>query len=349
MVEDDEVRVTSLFYKVVGECNKKIEAQEAKNEQMIQMMRLLYEALDRHTLASRWQPIRESSIAHQSSLDNVGIGDPEVLVKKRDVVYMIQAHQGKTSKKKFKSPYPRYMDLIPFLPKFKQPNLQQYMCHFRALTGGICDNDALLIWLFTNILKNGTLKWFSSLEENYVTTWDKLKEDFLNFFHNVQEVTLTTLTFTTLESGESVEHFITRWSALEWRCKPKRETSKFAEMYMNNLHVKLHTKSVGTNPQSFNQLMKAACEAKLVVKQREQEKTVAKQLEGKNAAKIVTNQKKKEVMVVKAYEKEEASKVKGKTIKENNCQNPMNVLLKEKLAKNIPFTWKIWRTYSLYS
>lgn len=160
-------------------------------------------------------------LQHQSSLDDIGIGDPEVFVKKRDVVEMIQAHQGKTSKKKFKSPHPRYMDLIPFLSKFKQPNLQaydgtdsqqQYMCHFRALTGGICDNDALLIRLFTSILKNGAFKWFSNLVENYLTLWDKLKEDFLNFYDNVKEVTLTTLTSTT---QESVEHFITKWSALE--------------------------------------------------------------------------------------------------------------------------------------
>lgn len=52
VVEDDEVRATPSLYKAVEECNKRIEAQEAKNEQIIQLIRLLFEALDRHTLAS---------------------------------------------------------------------------------------------------------------------------------------------------------------------------------------------------------------------------------------------------------------------------------------------------------
>lgn len=51
----------------------------------------------------------------------------------------------------------------------------------------------------------------SNLVENSVTSWNKLEEDFLNnFFDNVKEVTLTMLISTMQESGESVEHFITR-------------------------------------------------------------------------------------------------------------------------------------------
>ena len=131
-------------------------------------------------------------------------GDLDKLVKKKDVVEMIQSHQGEVLKKKFKSPYPRYMDLVPFPSKYKQPNLQSYnglgspqehVCHFRALIGGISDNDALLIRLFASTLKEGAFNWFSNLPENSVTSWDKLEGDFLNnFFDNVKEASITTLT-----------------------------------------------------------------------------------------------------------------------------------------------------------
>ena len=222
------------------------------------------------------------------------------------------------------------MDLVPFPPKFKQPNLQSYddtgspqqhICHSKALTGGISDNDALLIRLFVSTLKKSAFDWFSNLAENSVVSWEKLEEDFLNnFFDNVREVTLTILTSTTQEPNESVEDFIKRWSHLTSSCKENLKAASFAEMCMNNLHAKIRTKLVGTNPQSFNQLMKTACEAELAVKQREKEKAAAMKFENKNAAKITTNEKKKEVMVVKAYGKEEVRKAKAKSIQRDNYQ-----------------------------
>lgn len=154
------------------------------------------------------------------------------------------------------------------------------MCQFRALTRRISDNDGLLIQLFVSTLKKGAFEWFSNLAKTSVT-WDELEENLLNnFFNNVKEVTLTTLTSTTQDPGELVEHFITRWLALASRGKPKLETPEFVEMCMNNLLAKICTKLVGIDLYSFNHLMKI-CEDELVVKQREQEKTVARQLDGR--------------------------------------------------------------------
>ena len=54
------------------------------------------------------------------------------------------------------------METVAFPPKFKQPNLQsfdgrgsprQHICHFKALTGGIAGNDALMIRLFVSTLR----------------------------------------------------------------------------------------------------------------------------------------------------------------------------------------------------
>ena len=106
---------------------------------------------------------------------------------------------------------------------------------------------------------------------------------------------------------------------------------------MNNLHGKLRTILVGSNPQSLNDLMKKACEAELALKQREKEKAMAKYAEDRNMGKAVANQKKKEVMVIKAQEKGEASRAKPKLIQGDNYEKPKIIPLKDRLAKKYSF------------
>lgn len=143
-------------------------------------------------------------------------------MRKKEIESMVHRYQNEaqSKKKKFKSPYLSYMDTIPFPPKFKQPVLQSYdgnsppqqhICHFKALTWRISDNDALLIHLFASPIKQGAFDWFSLLPEGSITSWTVLEEKILNyFFDDEEEITPMTLMLTKQEPKEVVRDFIKR-------------------------------------------------------------------------------------------------------------------------------------------
>lgn len=72
------------------------------------------------------------------------------------------------------------METVAFPPKFKQPNLQsfdgrgsprQHICHFKALTGGIAGNDALMIRLFVSTLRDTAFDWYARLPAGTINSW----------------------------------------------------------------------------------------------------------------------------------------------------------------------------------
>lgn len=90
--------------------------------------------------------------------------EPDGLVSRKEMKEAMQQMQeiSKLKQAGVTSPYPAWMDKVPYPPKFQQPNLQHYngqtsprqhLCHFKALTGNLVGNDALLIRLFVSTLK----------------------------------------------------------------------------------------------------------------------------------------------------------------------------------------------------
>lgn len=55
MVEE-EPQTLPLLYKTMDECTKRMEAQDGGNKQLLQIMRTLTEAYNRHAVASYSQP-----------------------------------------------------------------------------------------------------------------------------------------------------------------------------------------------------------------------------------------------------------------------------------------------------
>lgn len=64
MVEEEEQQTLLLLYKAMDKCPKRIGAQKRRrNEQLLQMMKTLTEAYDRHTVTSHPQPRTGESLA----------------------------------------------------------------------------------------------------------------------------------------------------------------------------------------------------------------------------------------------------------------------------------------------
>ncbi|XXG41865.1 hypothetical protein AAC387_Pa01g2239 [Persea americana] len=118
--------------------------------------------------------------------------EPRALTKKDVDNILAKAKEEDTLKEHgIKTPYPLWMDSVPFPLKFKQPLLQTYMgkgsarqhvIHFKILTGAIADQDALKIRLFTSTLKDMTFYWHSNLPEDSIQNWTMLETRFLTHF-----------------------------------------------------------------------------------------------------------------------------------------------------------------------
>lgn len=72
------------------------------------------------------------------------------------------------------------METVAFPPKFKQPNPQsfdgrgsprQHIFHFKALTGGIAGNDALMIRLFVSTFRETAFDWYARLPAGTINSW----------------------------------------------------------------------------------------------------------------------------------------------------------------------------------
>lgn len=63
MAEEEEQQTLLLLYKAMDKCPKRIGAQRKRNEQLLQMMKTLTEAYDRHTVTSHPQPHTGESLA----------------------------------------------------------------------------------------------------------------------------------------------------------------------------------------------------------------------------------------------------------------------------------------------
>lgn len=79
---------------------------------------------------------------------------------------------GAVKKKEVIPKYSLKMDLVPYLPKFRQPKLQSYfgtwsayqhLVHFNTMAGSItsvAESDALKIRLFISTLKGSAFDWY---------------------------------------------------------------------------------------------------------------------------------------------------------------------------------------------
>ena len=103
------------------------------------------------------------------------------------------------------------MDSVPFLTKFKQPNLQtytgkgsakQHVIHFKILTGAIADQDALKIHLFASTLKGTAFDWYSTLPEDSIQNWTMLETRFLTHFKG-EDHPVTMAQLCSLKQGEN--------------------------------------------------------------------------------------------------------------------------------------------------
>jgi hypothetical protein len=59
------------------------------------------------------------------------------------------------------------METVAFPPKFNQPNPQSFdgphIFNFKALTGGIAGNEALMIRLFVSTFRETAFDWYARL------------------------------------------------------------------------------------------------------------------------------------------------------------------------------------------
>ena len=114
-------------------------------------------------LTFQHQPNNEAPPSHQDDEVNGENNESRALTKKDVDDILTKAKEDDPLKEHgVKSPYPLWMDSVPFPAKFKQPTLQtytgkglarQHVIHFKILTGAIADQDALKIRLFASTLK----------------------------------------------------------------------------------------------------------------------------------------------------------------------------------------------------
>nr|CAD1837558.1 unnamed protein product [Ananas comosus var. bracteatus] len=149
------------------------------------------------------------------------------------------------------------------VPKFKTfyglGNPDQHLAHFRASCGNTGGNSALLLRQFPQSLSGVAFKWYYSLEDESMTTWDDIEETFRNKFATVcDKITIADLVATRRRKDESMLEYITRWRNLSIRCEQPIEQTQVVGLLMDWVEKQYKTgmitlsQAVLTNPPTEN-------------------------------------------------------------------------------------------------
>lgn len=139
-------------------------------------------------------------------------------------------------------------------PKFKQPNQQsfdgrgaprQHICNFKAFTGGIAGNDALMIRLFVSTLCETAFDWYARLPAGTINSWADEEEKFLtHVFDEDAKSTTGQLCATKQAHNDSVDSFMKGWRALAVKCPEPHSHESLTDMCRMNFNFKPRLKLV---------------------------------------------------------------------------------------------------------
>jgi hypothetical protein len=146
-------------------------------------------------------------------------------------------------------PYPDVYDLeeyskgyvIPHFRTFsgegnKDLNPGQYLAHFVASCGNTSDNDALLLRQFPQSLVGTAFRWYYSLENNNIRTWDEMADSFRTRFVMVfDKINIIDLASTKPKKDESMIDFINKWRNLHIKCDRTLTEDEAVNLIMKNI------------------------------------------------------------------------------------------------------------------
>ncbi|XXG73177.1 hypothetical protein AAC387_Pa07g2138 [Persea americana] len=272
-----------------------------------------------------------------------GGGDESRALTKKDVDNILaKAKEEDTLKEHgIKSPYPLWMDSVPFLPKFKQPLLQtytgkgsarQYVIHFKILTGTIADQDALKIRLFAGTLKGTAFDWYSTLPEDSIQNWTMLETRFLTHFKG-EDHPITMAQLYSLKHGEneSTYDFIHKWKAMAYKCSDVLPQASLVDICRNNMRARIHSMIIGNKSKNLGELLEASMEAEMVIKDLNSQKSSKKE----PTAIPTSKPKKKEVLNVQTKLAPQPPKKAGN--KAAGKRPELSDAFKERVEKKHPF------------
>lgn len=105
-----------------------------------------------------------------------------------------------------------------YLPKFPRDKTQDLIDHIKVVTfacGILGVQEAnVFIGIFVQSLVGNVLEWFQNLQDKYITTWDNLKERFLERFQLTIDAyhLLSNLFQIQMKESESMREFVDRFN-----------------------------------------------------------------------------------------------------------------------------------------
>ncbi|XP_058075753.1 uncharacterized protein LOC131224234 [Magnolia sinica] len=108
-----------------------------------------------------------------------------------------------TGRFRYRTPYPREVEDIPFLNNFKHPDFQKFnedgspeehLMHFITSMGNFSTVPQYCLRLFGSSLTNKAFRWYASLTPGSIRTWEQMQDAFMsNFFSSERDVSITEL------------------------------------------------------------------------------------------------------------------------------------------------------------
>ncbi|XXG47604.1 hypothetical protein AAC387_Pa02g2228 [Persea americana] len=245
------------------------------------------EVLMENLLLTLQRPPNNDEVPPQDEA-NGGEDESRALTKKDVDNILAKAKEEDTLKEHgIRPPYPLWMELVLFSPKFKQPLLQtytgkgsarQHVIHFKILTGTIADQDALKIRLFASTLKGMTFDWYSTLPEDSIQNWTMLETCFLTHFKGEDHpVTMAQLCSLKQGENESTYDFIHKWKAMAYKCSDVLPQASLVDICRNNMRTRIRSMIIGNKSKNLGELLEASMEAETVIKDLNSQKSSKKE------------------------------------------------------------------------
>ncbi|XP_058103505.1 uncharacterized protein LOC131247080 [Magnolia sinica] len=190
----------------------------------------------------------------------------------RQVVTEIVREHEHINRFRYKTPYLREVEDIPFPANFKHPDFQKFngdgssdehLMHFITIMGNFSTVPQYCLRLFGSSLTRKVFRWYSSL----APTWEQMQDAFMSkIFSLDHDISIIELASVRQREGEPVEKFIDIWRTLGASCRQLPKEKEQVKMFLNSMETGIAFGLTSVDIKTFRDLATKAHALELMTK-----------------------------------------------------------------------------------